>query len=70
MKKVSIIFIFLLVIYGCFRSTGTPEEVASREELENLLLSNVLNTEIFDFPTGIGLVDERGEKVSVDSVFC
>lgn len=69
MKNVIKLLMFIGIFCSCSSPNAIENEPLKMRYLEEILMTNILNVEIFDFPTGIELIDEQGKKMNIDSVF-
>lgn len=69
MKNVIKLLMFIGIFCSCSSPNVIENEPLQMRYLEEILMTNILNIETFDFPTGIELIDEQGKKINIDSVF-
>lgn len=69
MKNIVMLLSFFGIFYNCASPITTEDISSKKEDLEELLMTNLLYSEAFSFPSGIKLIDEQGQKIDIDSVF-
>lgn len=64
MKNVIKLLMFIGIFYSCSSPNAIENEPFKMRYLEEILMTNILNVETFDFLTGIELIDEQGKRIS------
>lgn len=70
MKKVVIYFsIISIFLCACMNTKVNNDEINTNNRMHDFFMLNILNSECFNFPSGLELLDIKGERVLIDSVF-